>query len=212
MRLNRFVWNMRYPDARRLPGEKSFDTAPGPVALPGSYQVDLVIADQTWSAPFEIVPDARSSATPNELRAQFELALRIRDTLSGVHEAVERIRAIVGQIDAWSVTLKRREDTASIVDRGHSLKEELSRIEGELVQRQSNSPLNPPSRLNFKLAALLEAVQNADAAPTQGQIGVFEHLSEQTELHLAELQQLLDRDVPELNDLIRASRIDPISV
>ncbi len=210
--LNRFVWNMRYPDARRLSGEKSFESAPGPVALPGSYQVDLVIGDEIWTAPFEIVPDVRSSATLDELAAQFDVSIRIRDTLSSVHEAVEKIRTTVHQIDAWSAALKRREDTGSVLLLSRTVKDALCRIEGELVQRESKSPLNPPSRLNFKLAALLEAVQSADAAPTNGQIGVFEHLAEQVSRHMNELQQVLDGELSELNEMIRSTRIDPISV
>ncbi|HEY8687074.1 MAG TPA: glycosyl hydrolase [Chloroflexota bacterium] len=209
--LNRFVWNMRHPDARRLPGDKSFESAPAPVALPGAYQVDLVIGDRTWSASFEILPDARSSATLDELTEQFDLAIRIRDVLSSVHEAVDQIRAIVRQIDAWSPILQRREDAAEIVVRSRAVRDALSRIEGELVQRQSQSPLNPPSRLNFKLAALLEGVQNADAAPTQGQVGVFEHLRDVVAQHLNELQHVLDGELNELNQMIRSSRLDPIS-
>ena len=111
--LNRFIWNMRYPDARKLVGEKSFDSAPGPVALPGTYWVELIVGDQTRTTSFEIVPDPRNTATPEALREQFDLSMRIRDLLSRVHEAADNIAALVRQIDAWVVILKRREGTAT---------------------------------------------------------------------------------------------------
>jgi photosystem II stability/assembly factor-like uncharacterized protein len=209
--LNRFVWNMRLPDARRLVGEKSFDSAQGPVVLPGTYRVELVIGNQSRTASFEIVPDPRNPATLEELRAQFDLSVRICDSLSRVHEAADQIAAVVRQIDAWWPVLKRREGTADILEQSRIVKEELARIEGELVQRQSHSPLNPPSRLNYKLAALLEGVQNADAAPTMGQIGVFDHLQEQVARHLDALQATLEGDLSALNESIRASDVGPIS-
>ena len=97
------------------------------------------------------------------------------------------------------------------MDKSRTVKETLVGIESELVQRQSHSPLNPPSRLNFKLAALLDGVQNADAAPTEGQIGVFEQLEEQVAGHLDALQATRDGELAALNASIRASNVDPIS-
>lgn len=208
--LNRFIWNMRYPDARSLPGEKSFESARGPVVVPGRYRVDLVIGVQTWSASFDILPDPRATATADELHAQFELALQIRDSLSAAHDAVLKIRDVVGQIDAWTAVLKRREETAPLMDRCDSVKRTLLQIGDALVQRQSDSPLNPPSRLNFKLAALLEAVQSADAAPTRGQFDVFRHLAEQVSSHLNTLNGVLEGELSELNGQIRTSQFEPI--
>jgi hypothetical protein len=132
---------MRYPDAVRLPGEKSFDSAPGPVALPGRYRVDLVIGDRSWTESLEILPDPRGTATAHALREQFQLALRIRNTLSALHDAVIKLRDIVRQIDTWTVVLKRQPDTAAIVDKSVVVKQALFQIEGALVQRESNSPL-----------------------------------------------------------------------
>jgi hypothetical protein len=209
--LNRFVWNLRYPDAVRLPGEKSFESAPGPVALPGRYRVDLVIGDRSWTESFEILPDPRGTATAEALRQQFQLALRIRDTLSALHAAVIKLRDVIRQIDAWTVVLKRQPDTSAIVDKSVVVKQALTQIEGALVQRESNSPLNPPSRLNFKLAALLEAVQLADAAPTLGQIRVFHDLEEQVELHLNALNQVLLGELSELNREMSSAPIQPIA-
>jgi DNA-binding LacI/PurR family transcriptional regulator len=80
-----------------------------------------------------------------------------------------------------------------------------------LVQRESKSPLNPPSRLNFKLAALLEAVQLADAAPTQGQIAVFHDLEERVERHLDELHQVLQGKLSELIGMMSSASIQPIA-
>jgi hypothetical protein len=54
-------------------------------------------------------------------------------------------------------------------------------------------------------------VQNADAAPTRGQIGVFEELEGQVARHLAALQATHDGELSALNASIRASNIDPIS-
>lgn len=207
---SRFIWNMRYPDPTRLPTEKSFEAAPGPVAPPGRYRVDLVTGDVVRSESFEIVSDPRGTASPEDLVEQFRLALRLRDTLAEVHQAVLRIRDVVRQLDAWIVVFERSPQVSGPVERSRSMKQSLLEIEDALVQRESTSPLNPPSRLNFKLSALLEGVQNADAAPTRGQRDVFEQLETQVSDQLTAMRTILDRDLTELNALIRASPVPSI--
>jgi photosystem II stability/assembly factor-like uncharacterized protein len=208
--LNRFIWNMRYPEPRRLPGEKSFESAPGPVALPGAYRVELKIGDRVWAESFEIIPDPRGTASPDDLRAQFDLAMRVRDTLSAVHDAVLTIRDVNRQIDAWMSLLERNLDEPTLMEQCRALKASLRQIEDALVQRDSNSPLNPPSRLNFKLAALLESVQNADAPPTQGQTAVYDQLAAQVSGHLDALHSIVAGALADLNEMLRASQVGPI--
>ena len=44
--MNRFVWNMRYPAARKVPEDKTTeDAVVGPLASPGAYQVSLQVGD-----------------------------------------------------------------------------------------------------------------------------------------------------------------------
>src|SRR4029079_1929993 len=57
--LNRFVWNLRYPPARAVPGVRLFWHSPvnppvGPLALPGTYELRLQVDGTTLKAPLEI--------------------------------------------------------------------------------------------------------------------------------------------------------------
>ncbi len=93
--LNRFVWNLRYPDARGVPGDVTTERSlTGPLAPPGTYQAQLGVGEQTYTASFELHRDPRVSATPADFTAQFNLLLRIRDKLSETHDAINRLRSI----------------------------------------------------------------------------------------------------------------------
>ena len=68
---NRFVWNLRAPDAARLPDNKgrggTAEMLAGPRMPPGSYQVRLTVGGRTLTQPFEIVKDPRVQATDEDL-------------------------------------------------------------------------------------------------------------------------------------------------
>src|SRR4029077_3860829 len=81
--LNRFVWDLRYPGAERVPGDVSTEKAiTGPLAPPGRYQARLTVGDRSWTQSFEVRKDPRVAATQADFDAQFALWRKIRDTLS----------------------------------------------------------------------------------------------------------------------------------
>ena len=52
--LNRFVWDLRYEEAHRVPGYYLWEYgggARGPVAAPGQYQVRLTVGSESQVAP-----------------------------------------------------------------------------------------------------------------------------------------------------------------
>jgi photosystem II stability/assembly factor-like uncharacterized protein len=101
--LNRFVWNMRYPDAQKVAGDFATERAlAGPLVPPGTYRVRLTVDGRRFEEPFEIRKDPRVRANAEDLDAQFELLLQIRDKLSAAHAAVNQIRAIRRQVDEWA--------------------------------------------------------------------------------------------------------------
>src|SRR5207245_6441210 len=99
---NRFVWNMRYADPSKIEGyPDSEEFLVGPLAPPGTYQVQLKVGDQTHTAEFQIHKDPRITTTQEDLQAQFELLLAIRDKLSETHNAIKTVRDIRRQVEEW---------------------------------------------------------------------------------------------------------------
>ena len=101
--MNRFDWNMRYPGAHTVPGDKTTEgVGRGPLAPPGAYQVRLTVGEQSQSESFEMVKDPRVEATQEDFDAQFALALRIRDKLSETHDNINKIRSTRSQVSEWA--------------------------------------------------------------------------------------------------------------
>ncbi len=206
---NRFVWNMRYPDATKLPDHRgragTEELVAGPVVVPGTYQVQLHVGDQTYTQSFEIVKDARITATQADLVRQFELLKQVRDRLSETHETILQVRHLRDQVDDWASRVDGHPNDQAIKDAAKMLREVLTTIEEELVQVKSEDPRSFPSKLNTRLAALSAFADSADCAPPQQIVEVFDDLSARIERHLTRLQNVIEADVAAFNRLVRES-------
>jgi photosystem II stability/assembly factor-like uncharacterized protein len=209
--VNRFLWNMRYPDARKVPGDIPTERSlAGPLAPPGAYAVRLLVGDETFTESFEIRKDPRVLATREDLDAQFELLLQLRDKLTATHEAVLRLRSIRAQVDGWLASTTGKASGAAINEAARRLKQRLTAVEEELIQtkaRGESDRLNYPGRLNAKLVHLTAVVASADAIPTRQSYQVFESLSERIDAQLAELARAVEQDVGAFNEMVKSAAV-----
>src|ERR1039457_5305764 len=73
--LNRFVWNLRYPDATTFPGLIMWaSSTTGPRVAPGKYTVRLTVDGKTQAQTFEVKKDPRLETTPEEYAKQLSLS------------------------------------------------------------------------------------------------------------------------------------------
>ena len=73
----------------------------GPKVAPGVYQVQLSVGEQTVTEHFTVRADPRVDVGAEELQAQFELGMQIRDKIEQVHEAVNQLRHVRRQVAEW---------------------------------------------------------------------------------------------------------------
>ena len=209
--MNRFTWDMRYPNARDFPGMILWSgNVRGPQAPPGKYRAQLTAGGVTKTQEFEI---RRNAAVPGvtdaDLQEQFKLAKQISDKITAANDTVVRIRNIKTQIaDRIGKTTDPKIKSA-----GEALTTKLTDVEGEIYQhrnRSSQDPLNYPIRLNNKLAALQGTVESGDARPTDQSYAVFKELSGRLDKEFARLDALMKSDLPAFNTMLTAAKLEPI--
>src|SRR5437762_5192710 len=97
--MNRFAWDLRYDDPIQVPGAFYTSDAPkGPLALPGDYQVKLMVAGKSQTAPLHLDIDPHTKGSESALQKQFTLAMQVNDRISQLHQAVNEIREVKSQI------------------------------------------------------------------------------------------------------------------
>ena len=219
--LNRFVWDMCYPDSEAvtesLSDKQETPDKPknGPLASPGTYQAQLTVGEQTHTQTFEICKDPRVTASQADFDAQFELWRQIRDKLSETHEAINHLRRIQRQVNEWKKRADAREDTntEAICEAAEALQEKLKAIEGELIQTGADTigdRLRLPTMLSGKLAGLVSVVSVADFAPPKQAYELFEDLSSQINAQLDQLRSVIEEDVAAFNNLISEANVPAV--
>ena len=217
--MNRFDWDLRYEGAKEVPGMILWGaTLSGPRAVPGRYLVKLIVGSgesaQTQSKEFDIRKDPRSSATAQDLQAQFAFLLDGRDKLTQTHEAILKTRAIRDQVGGVT---KRAEGDAleELRTLGAKLEADVTAIEETLYQTKNKSgqdPLNFPIRLNNKLGNVLSVVSAGDNAPTQQAIAVKAELTVAIDAELDKLNALVSLDLSKFNRLAAEAGIPHVLV
>ncbi len=208
--LQRFAWDLSYAGAKGFPKMITWNGGDdGPTAVPGDYQVRLTVGEgeEAWSGtqPLQLLADPRSSATPEDYRAQFDFIAEVSAKLGETHREIGRIRQAKRQIKALEGRLKDREKAAEVVESAKALGESLNEIEKALYQTQNQSrqdPLNFPVRLNDKLAGVLDSVSLGDKAPTAQAVAVKEALVAAIDQQLAALANIWQQELPELNRMV----------
>ena len=64
-------------------------------------EVTLQVGDETQTQAFRILKDPRVAASQEDLEAQFQMLVEIRDKVSETHDGINRLRRVRQQVDQW---------------------------------------------------------------------------------------------------------------
>jgi len=217
--LNRFVWNLRYDDANRVPGYFLWeynDGAKGPLALPGSYQVRLTANGKTLTAPFELKIDPRVTTPQADLEKQFKLEMDLRDQLNRVYEAVNEIQDVRDQLQGLKKRLAPGDSTKAVFDGATAMEAKLIAVRDPLINFKisaSEDSLAYTPGVDARLAFLSMTVAGfADSAPTASQYEQFDKLKKLTEDLLSGWEHIRNADLANFQKLAAEQNKYPIYV
>jgi photosystem II stability/assembly factor-like uncharacterized protein len=214
--MNRFVWNMLYPDAERVPGAILWGgMLSGPVAVPGIYQVKLTVGEKSMTQSWTWKKDPRISTTQEEFQEQFDFLIQIQKKVTEINRAINRLRDVKKQLDALSSKVRGHEKGEQVIEEARRLEAKLTSVEDVLIQSKSKSgqdPLNYPILLDNKIAALAGIVASSDSRPTDQSYEVFKELSAMADEQLAKLKKIMEKDLPDFNDVVKKAKIPAIVI
>jgi phage-related minor tail protein len=142
--------------------------------------------------------------------------MRIRDKLDETYVAINELRDIRSQAEAWEKRAKDAKDAekfAAVAKAAAELKEKLTGIEEKLIQAKAKGRqdvINFPVRLNARLAYVGATVASADFRPSKQAYDAFEDISKQVDEELARYHEILERDVAAFSSAVREADVPPI--
>ena len=204
--LNRFVWNMQYPDARQFVGMLGVN-ADGPLALSGVYWVRVTAGGQTDSARFRLVNDPRGTADAAALKAQFDFQMKVRDTISAGVTALLTVRNARQQLDDRMAQLKPA-DAEKVDAVAKPFRARITAVETTLYEvntRSDEDGLVYAPGLLERVSFLGAIAGSMPARPTDQMVDVFNMFAPQVAKQIAELKSALATDLPKVNDALKAA-------
>jgi photosystem II stability/assembly factor-like uncharacterized protein len=224
--LNRFVWDLRYPDPQALPYAYSgnlleyteytladhavpSDTPrqqpQGPLATPGDYTVELSVDGQTYRQPLVVKLDPRVPSSEADLSDQLAIAQQVTKAMSASYnqfKEVARFRAaLAASKKAWQSGADREPVKSAIND----FEKKLDAIDKGTRTAPGFGPINRD------LTRLIAALDSADVRPSEAvrtaALGRVVALDEAEKRWRA----FRDKDLPEFNAMLRAHELKELT-
>ena len=231
---NRINWDLRYDDPpgfnpdinnQMNPSNGTVTPAPhGPLALPGTYTVKLIVDGQTYTQTLVVHNDPRlgeSAATMNTLRAQSKLAMETVQSMKESYAANEEVAAVRAQLAA----LIKTSLPADVAKAATALDTKLATVGG--IQRGGGgrgggfggaarlpgSLLSFPAINNLFNTVLGPLTQNGiDMSPTKAQVDTWESGCNEFTATGNGWKAMLTTDLVAFNTLLTNNKLTPLKL
>ena len=205
--LNKFVWDLTHDGADTIPGAKVDAGNPGmniPVS-PGKYSVKLTIGKDSQTTTVEVLPDVRLKRKPEANPVQEALALKVRDDIDTLTDAVLRLRAIQKQIKLRKelfkdnkIAEKQSKDEEAFGKKLSVLEEKLHNPKAKVVYDVFGA--KPGAMLYSQFTWLMNNITDGDGEPTKPQLELQGELNQRLTILVADFAKLTGEDLTKLNE------------
>jgi photosystem II stability/assembly factor-like uncharacterized protein len=207
--LNRVVWSMRSKAPKVPPAASAaFSAAVGPRVLPGTYTVKLTKDKNVYTKSLQIVSDPRSTHTPKDRKAQFDLAMKLYNLLGDMSFAVERINGVRLALDARAAKLPPNDPLAARLRAASAQVDELRR---KIVATKEGGAITGEERLRENLAELYGNVNGYEGRPAQTQVDRADAIGRELADVVKDFDAWLAKELPGINAALSGKGLEPIT-
>ncbi len=196
-------------DPPRVPPAASaaFGAAYGPRVLPGTYTVKMTNDKEVYTTQLQVVPDPRSTHTAADRKAQFDLALKLRDELGDMSYAVDKINRMRLALDERASKLaaddplrKRLQDASAQVDE----------LRKKIVATKEGGAITGEERLREYLTELYGSVVFYEGRPPQTQVERADALARELADVVRDFDDWTAKQLAGLNAELEKKRLEPL--
>ncbi|HEV8148395.1 MAG TPA: sialidase [Bryobacteraceae bacterium] len=246
--LNRASWDLRYESPRVValrtvsplnpkiwdePRFRGAETRPvthwglaqaevGPMAAPGKYSVKLTVDGQSFTQPFELMPDPNASSTVADLEALTRVQIRIRDDINTTSDIVNQLEWMRKQLEDLQkrARTQRADDLLKLVN---DMETKMLAVETRLLEKAQMNSDDKYFVEAYKVYMNLiwlngeigtgagDVAGGADFGPTETSLAMLQFIEKELEIAKTEYKSLLDKDVPVFNRALTDKGATPIT-
>ena len=211
---NRFIWDMNHNQA--VPDE--LGSPPGPMALPGDYNVELKIKrgknEISLSGSIQLIKDPRAKASDTDLLEQIDLLFAINKKYADLYSNVQIIKTNQAEISEWITRAESNKNYDVIKKAGDKVITALNDIESSLIPSGENlrAKLTKPIVLALKLTGLIPVINSTDFKPTDQSHSVFIEIKDEIDEVLEKLRYFQEVDLIDFQELVEKNNIPRLNI
>ncbi|WP_445386098.1 VPS10 domain-containing protein [Robiginitalea sp. IMCC44478] len=168
---NRFTWDFRRNSLPAVDGVFVYGDYSGSRVAPGNYTAKLKIDSLESSVSFTILPNPKIKAEAAAYREQQQALDQIGDAIRDMHLAVNQLRSVKKQLQAYESLLKDNDKATPLIEQGKELLDRITKWEEQLIQPKQKTfqdVINFNNQLNAELMYLKGFIDVAEPELTQG--------------------------------------------
>lgn len=232
--INRVHWDLRYELSKqallRTSPEGAPEVRPGPdgtrqapgigrmsmLAPPGTYTVKLTAGNREFSQPLRVLKDPQSTGTEQDIAVQTDLLNTIQTDVNATVDMINQIEVVRAQLQQLGNLVAASADPNTKASdelrvAADSLEQKFKTVEWRLhelrLTGRGQDGVRWPIRLAGKLLYLQGGVSTSDFTPTTQQREVQQLLNREVQDVKRHLDQLMQRDLPAFNQMLRRRNI-----
>lgn len=222
--MNRFVWDLRYPEPEVLnygfggleksipfygtqdavPGVTSRNQPLGPQVVPGDYKIVLTVDGRPYQQLLHVMKDPRVPASQYDYAEQLKVTREMTDGLDSSYAAFNALEPFRTALDERIKSLSANKQAKDALDKATAFDKKLLAIQG-------GSPLDPGFGFaNALLTQMVYAINMGDGAPAKSLQEDATHICEDLNKDFADWRKLHASDLPALNSALQKYSLAPL--
>jgi photosystem II stability/assembly factor-like uncharacterized protein len=218
MGLNRFVWDLRYPDPPALrygyygeklpyqeftltdhavPGKTPHQIPQGPLVVPGQYEAVLNVGGKTYRQTFTVGMDPRVKVSQADLSAHLDLQRKLTQAMAETYEKYNEVTGIKKTVVERQKTLLQNTAAKDVGDALKAFAKDLDSFETGTDQAPGFGTLNR------ELTRLVTMVEEGDALPSASIMAASQENLGSLEKVRAQWQRVKAERLPSVNSLLQ---------
>jgi hypothetical protein len=207
--LNRVTWSMHEKPPRVPPAAQLANAGiRGPRVLLGVYTVRMTKNGKISETKLSVGLDRRAKFTEADRKAQYDAAMKLRALFGDESAVMDRIQAMRANLAKCGGALPEGDPLRKTVT---DFDGKVDAVRKEIVATTEGGAITGEERLREHTDQLYGAILSYEGKPGDYQLANIDALRRELEDVTKELDQLLAKDLPALNEALKAKGQPPIA-
>jgi photosystem II stability/assembly factor-like uncharacterized protein len=200
--LNRVIWSMREKPPRVPPAAQIANAGTrGPRLLPGVYTVRMTKAGKATETKLTVGLDRRVKFSEADRKAQFDAAMKVHALFGDESAVMDRILALRASLAKSRGALPEGDPLSKTIA---DFDRKVDAVRKQIVATTEGGAITGEERLREHTDQLYGAILSYEGKPGDYQIANIDALRRELDDVTKEFQQLIAKDLPTLNDALKA--------